>query len=183
MAPLPGDQSTPLAPSRSSTQQAPLTSSRAARGRDVFTCPSGPQVAVPALASPERLRVPVYMSRGPPAQSGCGMPHGLPAGTRVCQGVRPAVCVRPSSSHTGACRRYTKYGTLRSWGYLTPNPPVINLHVSNILRVQTHSNPLTVKTYSSIAVPDSLLPSLRVPPPTHTLLLHTPRCPGVWRAR
>ena len=43
--------------------------------------------------------------------------------------------------------------------------------MSNILRVQTHSNPLTVKTYFYIVVPESLLPSLQVPP-THTLLLH-----------
>ena len=65
-----------------------------AHGRSIATRPSGPQVAVPAFASPEHLWVPVYL-------------HVLCARQPVseCQGVRPAamcacVChrVRPAVS-------------------------------------------------------------------------------------
>ena len=42
--------------------------------------------------------------------------------------MRPADGCRPYNTNGGdllrACRRYTKYGNQRSWGYLTPNPPV-----------------------------------------------------------
>ena len=86
--------------------------------------------------------------------SQCICPCCTRAPARECQGVRPAALrVSRSAPSRGpvsrcvprarqwvqtpntngedlltACRRYTKHGTLRSWGYLTPNPPVINLH-------------------------------------------------------
>ena len=85
--------------------------------------------------------------------SQCICPCCTRAPARECQGVRPAAlrvsrsapsrgpvsrcvpCARqwvqtPNTNGEDlltACRRYTKHGTLRSWGYLTPNPPVINL--------------------------------------------------------
>ena len=44
----------------------------------------------------------------------------------ICR-MRPADVCRPYNTNGGdllrACRRYTKYGNQRSWGYLTPNPP------------------------------------------------------------
>jgi hypothetical protein len=50
--------------------------------------PGALRVAVPAFASPERPRVPVYLSCGPPAQSRCGTPQCLlPAHCDACQTV------------------------------------------------------------------------------------------------
>ena len=79
-----------------------------AHGRSVSTRPSGPRVAVPAFASPERPWVPVCLSRWPacaqprsPAHIAFGpahAPHAIPAS------LVPRPAPRTSRSHTPPAR-------------------------------------------------------------------------------